>query len=164
MGGHLWDREREQQLAEMIERRFSSTQVAKMWGITRNSVLGKADRLGLHFVSSNGVHAVQAKRLKASSPRVQAKKEKAVIVAKRKILPKPPKPVVAMPDPNEYFKRMPDYTGRRGVRNAIRRLKSSDCRWPYGDPKDANFHFCCRMAAVHDTPRYCAYHKALAAK
>src|SRR5208337_2174369 len=152
MGGHLWDREREQQLAEMIERRFSSTQVAKMWGVSRNSVLGKAQRMGLHFVSSNGVHALQGK------------KEKAVIVSKRKILPKPPNPVVATPEPEDFFKRVPDYTGRRGVRNAIRRLKSSDCRWPYGDPKDANFHFCCRMAAVHDTPRYCAHHKALAAK
>ena len=39
-------------------------------------------------------------------------------------------------------------------------LTSSSCRWPIGDPKDEDFHFCGKEA-LPDKP-YCAEHAAIA--
>lgn len=39
-------------------------------------------------------------------------------------------------------------------------LTHSSCRWPVGDPKDADFHFCGKEA-LPDKP-YCAEHAAIA--
>ncbi len=39
-------------------------------------------------------------------------------------------------------------------------LTHSSCRWPIGDPKDADFHFCGKEA-LPDKP-YCAEHAAVA--
>src|SRR5262252_7024419 len=34
------------------------------------------------------------------------------------------------------------------------------CRWPYGDPRDPDFHFCCGASVVAEP--YCEHHRALA--
>ena len=39
-------------------------------------------------------------------------------------------------------------------------LDNHTCRWPLGDPKDENFHFCGRKVRIGQT--YCEEHSALA--
>jgi GcrA cell cycle regulator len=41
-------------------------------------------------------------------------------------------------------------------RKTIASLAACDCRWPFGDPVDADFHFCGK-AATNGSP-YCDFH------
>ena len=45
---------------------------------------------------------------------------------------------------------------RMGALNAIASLRSRECRWPVGDPLEADFHYCCEPAET-DRP-YCEAH------
>lgn len=47
-----------------------------------------------------------------------------------------------------------------GAARAVITLKRGDCKWPFGDPRDANFRFCAEPTV--ETHVYCAAHKALA--
>jgi GcrA cell cycle regulator len=43
-------------------------------------------------------------------------------------------------------------------RKGVLELKNNDCRWPIGDPKDAEFHFCAapRAPGLPYCPTHCA--------
>jgi GcrA cell cycle regulator len=47
MNGKLWSKERDAQLVKMREEGFSASQIATKLGVTRNAVIGRADRLRL---------------------------------------------------------------------------------------------------------------------
>ena len=47
-----------------------------------------------------------------------------------------------------------------GAAGAVGAIGFGDCRWPFGDPRDDNFHFCCER--TNDGAVYCAEHSALA--
>lgn len=42
-------------------------------------------------------------------------------------------------------------------RKTMASLETGDCRWPFGDPVQPDFHFCGR-SKVGDSP-YCEFHK-----
>lgn len=42
-------------------------------------------------------------------------------------------------------------------RKTMASLETSDCRWPFGDPTQPDFHFCGK-SKVADSP-YCEFHK-----
>lgn len=48
----------------------------------------------------------------------------------------------------------------RGARPTLFELKSDHCRWPFGDPRHPEFHFCGDQKA--GTGSYCAMHAAQA--
>ncbi len=43
-----------------------------------------------------------------------------------------------------------------GERKTVATLLAEDCRWPFGDPTQNDFHFCGRPHA--DGSPYCAFH------
>ncbi len=47
-----------------------------------------------------------------------------------------------------------------GAAGAVGAIGFGDCRWPYGDPRDDNFHFCC--AKTPEGAIYCEEHRLLA--
>ena len=47
-----------------------------------------------------------------------------------------------------------------GAALAVGAIGFGDCRWPFGDPRDDNFHFCC--ARTPEGAVYCTEHSALA--
>ncbi len=47
-----------------------------------------------------------------------------------------------------------------GAASAVGAIGFGDCRWPFGDPRDDNFHFCC--AKTPEGAIYCTEHSALA--
>lgn len=49
---------------------------------------------------------------------------------------------------------------RKVVGATILNLTDRMCKWPIGDPKEADFHFCAR--ATHGSLPYCAEHAAIA--
>lgn len=69
-----------------------------------------------------------------------------------------PKPPALLPEPEPMPMPMPSPSEE--LYNPVAALKNRDCRWPFGDPRDADFRFCC--APRSDCGPYCADHKRLA--
>jgi GcrA cell cycle regulator len=112
-----WTDERVALLKKLWGEGKSAAEIAKMLGggLTRNAVIGKAHRLKL----SNRISPIQQNNKKAVAPAAKAAEEK-----------KTPPAIIA--------KTVKKSTG--GVKMV--NLKERQCRWPHGDPKDADFHLC----------------------
>jgi len=119
-----WTDERVELLSRLWREGHTARQIAEQLGngITRNAVIGKANRLGL------------SKPSKSSVTRAQRKDEREAKV----------QPLQAP----------------QGEGATIFSLTSSTCRWPIGDPGDADFHFC--GAKCTPGQSYCDYHAAMA--
>jgi GcrA cell cycle regulator len=96
-------------------------------GVTRNAVIGKANRLGLP---------------KRPSP------IKTTVSSKKVVVKKVPQENVVV-DTEVLIKH------KKGS-FSILDIKENMCRYPIGDPKDENFHFCGKKA-LEDNP-YCQAH------
>ena len=107
-----WTEERVNELKRLWETGKSASEIGKILGVSKNSIIGKAHRLKLKGRPS----PIQQG---ASLPKVRPQK--------RKEAPKPRPPVVAEPAP---------------IRVARRTGKGPKCLWPIGDPGDPDFHFC----------------------
>ena len=128
-----WTDERITLLKKLWGEGKSAAEIAKALGggLTRNAVIGKAHRLKL----SNRVSPIQQNNKKAApAPVAKIVEEKKPVITK----------TVAAP-----LKRTTS-----GV--SMVNLKERMCRWPSGDPKDADFHFC-GAEGVPGLP-YCEMH------
>ncbi len=138
-----------EQLKKLWNDGLSASQIAgELGGITRNAVIGKVHRLGL---SGRAKHPSAAPRppkprstqmLRISRPAFRGNTALAQAFE-------------AEPDPIPYDNVIP-----MGQRRTILELSDSTCRWPIGDPADAEFFFCGgqSMSALP----YCAYHSRIA--
>ena len=132
-------------------------------GVTRNAVLGKVDRLNLE------------KRIDPSLPRQKAARSKP-----RRARNKPqPCPIALRVSEFTYLspieKKILSARLRheadalpiepppqpRGDKPGVVAIKSNECRWPFGDPRDwDNFHFCGAKQKLGSS--YCHVHALLA--
>lgn len=111
----------------------TAAEIAKaLGGVTRNAVIGKAHRLKL----SNRVSPIQ-----------QNNKKPAAVAVKTQ-----PQPI------ERKIQKAPAQDNRKRV--PLMDLKSNECRWPLGDPRDENFGFC-GHAQIPGLP-YCAEHAKIA--
>ena len=146
---------------------FTSSQIAekltKEFGdnFTRNSVIGRAHRVKV-FV--NGVWKKLCEAYpRPSATRVARKQDKPFTQPRNRVradkpatnaiyapLPKPPRSHLTIP----VLAAAPD--------NIIKTLSLTEttCRWPIGDPLEADFHFCGRRKSF-GIP-YCEHHAAIA--
>ena len=141
-----WSSERIEQLRSLWHDGLSASQIAThLGGITRNAVIGKAHRLGLTGRPSPiknrsvGVSRPRPPR----RPRVEHAPTPRAVAAPavhqhRHVEPLPP---VELED-------MPGAT--------ILTLTDRICKWPIGDPRHPDFHFCGR-ASAEGLP-YCTEH------
>jgi GcrA cell cycle regulator len=135
-----WTDERVALLKRMWGEGKTAAEIAKeLGGITRNAVIGKAHRLKL----SNRVSPIQQDNKKAAPPVAAPVRERAAVVA-----PVIPRSMTAA----EMAIRS------KGVK--MTELKDRMCRWPLGDPRDADFHFC-GGTGVPGLP-YCPEHAKMA--
>ena len=104
----------------------------ELGGVTRNAVIGKAHRLKL----SNRVSPIQQDNQKISVAHLSPLREK-------------PLPVIVRPANT-------DRPVKKGQGVKMSELRDRMCRWPSGDPRDADFSFC-GCASVPGMP-YCADH------
>lgn len=132
-----WTDERVEQLKSLWADGLSASQIARaLGGVTRNAVIGKVHRLGLagRAAPAPSEHArVAATPARPAAPR-----------------PAEPKPVVAE-DPI----RLED-----GKFATVLTITDHMCRWPIGDPSDADFHFCGRKTKPGSP--YCDVHARMA--
>lgn len=137
-----WTEERVAELMRLWEAGRSASEIGRLLGVSKNSVVGKAHRMKLKARPS------PIKR--GGTPQVR----RPAVAA----MPKPavqPAPVV-----KQEAVRAPAPV-QRPVRSVSRRGgKGPSCLWPIGDPGDADFHFC-GAPAVAGKP-YCDEHCARA--
>jgi GcrA cell cycle regulator len=163
----IWNDERVELLKKLWAEGLSASQIANRLGdVTRNAVIGKVHRLGLSG-------RVTTSRLRKSRP----------ANAPAKVAPVPPRPprVQFAVHGNAALKPVFVEHERAAVALAVVQpqaeepepeaaptlagvslldLKESMCRWPIGDPQDADFHFCGARRA--DGLPYCERHARVA--
>jgi GcrA cell cycle regulator len=120
-----WTTERIALLKDRIDAGLSCGQIAREIGVSRNAVIGKANRLGLSRFKST--IAGQPERRGASNiarPRI-ATQHRTLLALRAK----PPLAFVEMP-------------GDSANRCSLFELQQWHCRWPIGDPTAEDFGFC----------------------
>jgi GcrA cell cycle regulator len=120
-----WTKERTDELERLWADGMSARRIGELFGTTKNAVIGKVNRMRLP--SRRTVVSVARKKL---PPKVKTK-------------PLPPPPVTDIPDPEPH------------ERVKLLDLERNHCRWPIGDPGDAEFGFCGRGTAIGS---YCPQH------
>ena len=128
-----WTDERVEELTRLWDTGRSASEIGKILGVSKNSVVGKAHRLKLKGRPSP---------IKQGGPKKT--RTKPTIVTPKAAPASAPVPAAPRPAPS--------YTRRRS--------RGPDCLWPIGDPGDSDFHFC-GDTAVPGKP-YCEEHCARA--
>jgi GcrA cell cycle regulator len=141
-----WSSERIEQLRSLWHDGLSASQIAThLGGITRNAVIGKAHRLGLTGRPS----PIKNRSISVARPRPPRRPRVEHTHAPRAVAAAPVHHVrhVEPPQPVE-LEDMPGAT--------ILTLTDRICKWPIGDPRHPDFHFCGR-ASAEGLP-YCTDH------
>jgi GcrA cell cycle regulator len=135
-----WTKDRVELLRKLLEQRLSARVVAlRLGGVTRNAVIGKAKREGFalqpptspplsRYIVEAQTSAPRKRRVHVTPDRITQN-----VTPRVRIAPTfPAEPVVI----HEDIYVAPE--NRKGVLA----LTESDCKWPIGDPREADFHFC----------------------
>ncbi len=152
-----WTDERVELLRKLWLDGLSASQIANELsnGITRNAVIGKVHRLGL------------SGRVKTSAPTVPRPRTKPL----RPVNPRPSAPAVrgntalafnSLPMEAPAPAPLEEVVIPISERVTIMDLKEPMCRWPLGDPTNAEFRFCGAKKPGSVTGPYCAYHARIA--
>lgn len=184
-----WTDEMVEELKKLWAEGVTTGEIGRRLNISKNSIVGKVHRLGLSGRPSpikkkadesdpkpvattpsakekNAKKPTQPKEVKtpvktASAPKDEPHSEK-------KATPKPAPhsaPKQAATNDEEDIKlaksiNMPVVNSSKKDHLSLIDLDNHTCRWPVGDPKDDNFHFCGKKVRVGQT--YCEEHAATA--
>ena len=151
-----WTEERVELLRKLWIENFSASRIAaELGGVSRSAVLGKIHRLGL------------AEREKPTPPLNRQSKPRLPRSERR-----PWRPASIG---NMALKLEPEFESEMLVaseaqpfpcavpaarRLSVESLTESTCKWPIGDPRNEDFHFCGHASLK--APPYCEYHARLA--
>ena len=145
-----WTDERVELLKKLWADGLSASQIAaELGGVTRNAVIGKVHRLGLSGRAkspSSGMPRVRKARPASMRPRMRFNGNTA-------LMPSYEAEFEADSDPLAHVVPM-------GPRVSITELSEATCRWPIGDPGQADFFFC-GGRTITSLP-YCAHHSRIA--
>ena len=162
-----WTDEMVEQLKQMWQEGLTTGEIGKRLNVSKNSIVGKVHRLGLSGRPSPIKKKDEEAEKKPQSPaKATAPKTGKAPAPKeeKKVAPT----VVARETSTEVLKKAaPERTGTDCAtpRNTsgltmLTDLDNHTCRWPIGDPKDDNFHFCGKKIKIGQT--YCEEHAAVA--
>ncbi len=145
-----WTEERDRQLRARCFDGWSASKIAKEFGdCSRNAVIGRIHRMGLRLTSHRVVPALGMRPSK-------------VVDRPRRVKKKVVRPVPVMP--KFKVEPLPPPTLEPVIPAALRvdllGLKDHMCRFPIGDPRDEDFHFCARQKKRGVS--YCEHHARLA--
>lgn len=163
-----WTDEMVDQLRAMWAEGLTTGEIGKRLSVSKNSIVGKVHRLGL-----SGRPSPIKKKEVTPSTEVEAEakpaKEK---IQKEKTEIKTPKVKAETPAaesaPQAEAKTIeriaptvsPSIPRSNNGKTMLTDLDNHTCRWPLGDPKDENFHFCGKKVRIGQT--YCDEHSAVA--
>ncbi len=149
----VWNDDRVEQLKKLWADGLSASQIAAQLGeVTRNAVIGKVHRLGLATRASSNRSNSSRLRLRQAQPRRQVQRQRVSHVgntAFRQMLEADASPLGHTPVVEEIEIPLAE-------RKTLQQLTECMCRWPIGDPQQADFYFCGRNK-VAGLP-YCESH------
>jgi GcrA cell cycle regulator len=150
-----WTEERFEQAKKLWSQGESASQIGAKLGLTRNSVLAKLWRAGL--VKKSDRPSTKASRIPRKPARRMFNSPPAATPQPRTAFTKPR----AEPFEGPVFDVDPIVVHEEldiplAERKSLVDLEANDCRWPIGDPKHKDFHFCGR-SKVAGLP-YCEHH------
>lgn len=161
-----WTDERIALLKKMWKEGKSAAEIAKTLskGVTRNAVIGKAHRMGLSGRPSPIKKPAPApkKEKEAAAPKKEAVRETAAPARKAAA---PHTPAAGKPSPMlareaDELKKIEKDVVPLGGGVSLLELTERMCKWPIGDPRDADFTFCGR--GIRPGTPYCPEHAAMA--
>lgn len=158
-----WTDERINTLKKMWKEGKSAAEIAKTLGkgVTRNAVIGKAHRMGLSGRPSPIKKPAPPKKDAAPKIVKTAAPKAAPVVAKKSTAASAGSAKVQPPSREaEELKKLESAAPKIGGGVALIDLTERMCKWPIGDPKDADFSFC-GLTIRAGTP-YCPEHAAMA--
>lgn len=138
----MWSEERVALLSKRWAEGYSASQIARMLGgVSRNAVIGKVHRLGL------------ARRITPDRPRPirLARRPRIVFVPNSVLRP------VRVRLPNANLADIRELQPAHNEPRTIQTIGAGECRFPIGDPQDADFAFCGRATCT----TYCVQHQRL---
>ena len=145
-----WTDERVDQLKKLWAEGLSASQIAgRIGGVTRNAVIGKVHRLGLSGRATT-------MRIKSHRPRARAQVAKRLLKPRFAQLGNPALRALYQPDAEPFTPAVEELVIPLAERKSIVTLTDCSCRWPIGDPQEADFHFC-NGTKVAGLP-YCEFH------
>jgi len=144
-----WSSERIEQLRSLWHDGLSASQIAThLGGITRNAVIGKAHRLGLTGRPS----PIKNRSVSVARPRPPRRPRVEHVAAPRAVAAPP----VAPQRHVEAVHIHKHIEVEDGPGATILTLTDRICKWPIGDPRHPDFHFCGK-ASAEGLP-YCTDH------
>lgn len=158
-----WTDEMVEDLKKMWIEGLTTGEIGKRLGVSKNSIVGKVHRLDL-----------------TSRPSPIKKKEETSETPAKEVAPvKSSKETTSIKTPSKKVEEevhtertraeqlskdaqkdcVPD-TKKHSGKAMLVDLDNHTCRWPIGDPKDENFHFCGKKVRIGQT--YCDEHSSIA--
>lgn len=168
-----WTDEMVEDLKKMWHEGLTTGEIGKRLGVSKNSIVGKVHRLQLSGRPSpikkkdeENTEVKTAAAPKAEKTAAPAKPEKSAPAAKSEKKSETEFPAAKAETHAENVSAAPEKTNRYQPRAAYNNktsltdLDNHTCRWPLGDPKDENFHFCGKKVKIGQT--YCDEHAGIA--
>lgn len=158
----FWTKARIAELRRLTAEGYSALDVAEIFGVSCNAIIGKRNRLGIESVLISGKHRAPAIVAKPPKKPKEALKPKAAPVPALETITAPQAALALTPHRVEFV-----FEGETielkpvisGASAAILALRHDTCRWPNGDPLGDDFHFCMAHRAVGAT--YCRFHAGI---
>src|SRR3954451_13097830 len=148
-----WNDERVETLKKLWAEGLSASHIAtELGGVTRNAVIGKVHRLGLFGRAKSPATATPRPRKARAHPQM--------IRVARPTMRGNTALATAFEYEVEAEPEVVDNVIPMGQRRTLLELSEQTCRWPIGDPGDADFFFCGGPAAA-GLP-YCSHHCRIA--
>ncbi|MGI9524513.1 MAG: GcrA family cell cycle regulator [Hyphomicrobiaceae bacterium] len=145
-----WTDDRVDLLKKLWGEGLSASQIAgRLGGVTRNAVIGKVHRLGLSGRATTT-------RMKSTRPRRSSASIKRIGKPRFAQTGNPALRSLYSGDCDSFFMPAEDIEIPLHERRSLQDLTESSCRWPIGDPQNADFHFC-NGEKVPGLP-YCEHH------
>ena len=136
-----WTIERVARMKTLIDAGLSCAQIADEIGVSRNAVIGKANRLHL----SRFTTATQGQAERTGPPQIARMR-----IARGRRLP------ALQANPQTFV----EVSANTASRRSLSELQECHCRWPIGDPGTEDFGFCGNKPL--DGLPYCSMHARLA--
>ena len=144
-----WNDERVETLKRLWAEGLSASHIAtELGGITRNAVIGKVHRLGISGRAKSPASAVPRPK--------KARVHQQMIRVARPLARGNTALATAFDYEIEAEPEVVDNVVLMGQRGSLLELTEHSCRWPIGDPGDADFFFCGGPTAT--SLPYCAHH------
>jgi GcrA cell cycle regulator len=132
-----WTEQRIDTLKQLWADGLSASQIAgRLGGVTRNAVIGKVYRLGL---AGRATTSRSRPRLRSTRPRVGNS-----LTSRQRAFGNPALRRLLSATNRDTAPTADELTIPLHERKIVSTLTPSCCRWPIGDPKQADFHFCSR--------------------